>query len=293
MNRRRLRITLEICLGLWGCGLVSPTILPEKCSFDTKVEIVVIQERVFTRQPVWVNLRILNRSGEGPRIGGIPFETIFQITDSEGNRYGPVASFESQSTGPRMKPGELRAERVNIIKPYYRLGKRDPYLMPGDYRASILWTEDGYEALVSNTVRFKVEDPEGDEYDALQLLNDGDTKYRLKRQRQSDAAYEKLLRKYPRSLYAPNALMLLLRNHAGRYEADDKKMRIRAAKQLLEEYSDRYFNCDFVMYQLEECYRSNGNLSGLKDYLERLMSQPIHPETKHRVSVWSRRIQKD
>ena len=125
-----------------------------------------------------------------------------------------------------------------------------------------------------------VSNPEGQEYKALKLLNDGDRMYRLKKLKESDARYEKLVQKYPESMYAAGALELIFRNHLQRYGTHHREIRNKTAKRLLEQYPNHAMNLGLLFYDLEETYRLNHDIPGLKAYLDTLIQSTPNPDLK-------------
>lgn len=261
-------------------------------TFDTKITIWTEKEQFYTRQPVCVSIKIENRGLVGPCLMEVRLEPHFVIKDGEGNRLDFSRPVDKSSFGPRLKPGDVVLKEVNIIKTFFRLGKRDPYLIPGEYIVTFMWEESGYEPLVSNTVSIIIADPAGDELKALNLLNNGDMKFRLKELKESDECYDKLVEKYPNSIYATNALELKLRNHENRYGAEHLEIRIKVAKRLLENYPDRRFNKDRVFYELEEGYKERNDLEGLRTYLEELGQKTLDSVIKSRTERVIRRMNK-
>jgi len=261
-------------------------------SFNTKITIWTVKEQFYTRQPVCVSIKIENGGMIGPCLLHVRLESHFVIKDSEGNRLDFSRPVDKYSFGTRLKPGDVLLKEVNIIKTFFRLGKRDPYLIPGEYVVTFMWEESGYEPLVSNTVSVTITDPVGEELKALKLLNTGDMKFRLKELNASDECYDKLVEKYPNSIYAANALELKLRNHENRYGAEDLEIRIEVAKRLLENYPDHRFNKDRVFYELEEGYKERNDVKALRTYLEELGQKTLDEGIKSRAERVIRRMNK-
>ena len=134
----------------------------------------------------------------------------------------------------------------------YRLGKRDPYLVPGDYTVVFVWEEPGYEPIRSDAVNIRVMDPKGREGHALRLLNEGDTHYRLGRIRKSDANYERLVQRYPESVYAAPALEVIFRNHQDGMDRVHQSRRLDSAIKLINDYADCDFNMVRMCFEIED-----------------------------------------
>ncbi len=240
--------------------------------FRTQVFIEMGKKDFLVRQPVWINIRIVNEDEEGPRLLNCPLSRFFVIQDKTGNRFYPETESGAVSDYQRLPEGEKR-DRVNILSSYFRIGARSPHLNPGFYRVWFEWNEPGREPLLSDTLTFNVIHPEGEDKKAFGLLQKGDNQYRLKNIEESDAFYQRLVEKYPHSVYAAPALELLLRNHINRFGAEDRRVRERTVKKLFEEYPDADFNMDRALYELEEVYRGRKDVASLKRYLEKLLPE--------------------
>ena len=219
--------------------------------FDTKVELRTEKTSVITRQPIWVNIRIQNGTRPGPKIDGRALEKHFIIREKNGLILNPASEGSESGIYP-MEPGSLLEARINIITPYYRLGKRDPYLVPGDYTVVFVWEEPGYEPIRSDAVNIRVMDPKGREGHALRLLNEGDTDYRLGRIHKSDANYERLVQRYPESVYAAPALELIFRNHQDGMDRVHQSRRLDSAIKLINDYADCDFNMVRMCFEIED-----------------------------------------
>jgi hypothetical protein len=200
----------------------------------------------------------------------------------------PSATSDGRIASSPMSPRSVLEERINIITPFYRLGKRDPYLVPGDYDVVFIYESQGYEPVRSNTVSVCVRDPRGREGRALELLNEGDTQYRLGEIRKSDGCYERLVRKYPESLYAPSALELIFRNHDDRMGPEHRAIRLHAAVRLIDGYRHSEFNTVRMIYELEEALDRGMISDSMRSVILRWKDHP-QPEVRRFVRGTMRR----
>jgi hypothetical protein len=114
--------------------------------------------------------------------------------------------------------------------------------------------------------------------------------YRLKKLTESDARYEELVQKYPESMYAAQALELIFRNHLNQYGTHHREIRIKMARRLLEQYPYHATNPGLLLYDLEETYRMNKDIRGLKACLDTLVQSTPSPEIKSMAEKALRRI---
>ena len=247
--------------------------------FKTEVCLFVEKDTVFTRQPVWATLRIMNGDRPGPKIDVHGLTKQFIIREKSGLVLAFLPDEPALHTA-RLNPGCILEERLNIITPYYRLGKRDPYLVPGEYTAVFVWEEPGYEILLSDSVHITVCDPSGKENRALKLLNEGDRHYRLGDIQKSDLFYERLVQRYPNSMYAAGALDLKFRNHDRRMGQDHERIRMKVAVKLIDEYGEGMFNITRMFYELEMVIDAGSIPDMLREYLGRWA---LHPSERIRT----------
>lgn len=59
---------------------------PKLQSFDTEEKIWTDKEHFYTREPVWVSIRIENKGADGPRIVRVHLDDCIIVEDSEENR---------------------------------------------------------------------------------------------------------------------------------------------------------------------------------------------------------------
>jgi len=260
-------------------------------SFNTTIQIRTQEDRFYTRQPVWVTVCIENKGTNGPGLVNVPLDKQFIMEDSQGNRLPVNVDRGESGSSRRMRSGEIIENKVNVIRTFYLLGKRDPYLPSDEYTVIFHWEEEGYRCLSSNKISIVVTDPKGDEFKALNLLNNGDRHYRLKQLEKSDECYLKLVEKYPESMYAANGLELIFRNHLNRYDGEHQAIRIKTAKRLLEEYPEGHYHMSWIFFELEDDYRRQNNLKGLGDYMEFLRNKTPSSEIKSMAEKVLRRIE--
>lgn len=261
-------------------------------SFHTTIQIWTQEDRFYTRQPVWVKIRIENKGTDGPGLVNVPLDKQFVMEDSRGNRLPVNVDREEPGSSRRMRSGEIIENRVNVIRAFYMLGKRDPYLPPDEYTVVFRWEEEGYQCLSSNKISIVVTDPKGDDFKALNLLNNGDRHYRLKQLDKADECYLKCVEKYPESIYAANGLELIFRNHLNRYDGEHQAIRIKTAKRLLEEYPNSHYHMSWIFFELEDDYRRQNNLKGFLEYMEFLRTKTPSSEIKSMAEKGLKRIEK-
>ena len=259
-------------------------------TFDAVITLSLPASQFYVRQPVWLSIRVVNRGTVGPHIVNRPWTQYCFVLDSQGNRLSLDTPAEESVPISRVKPGEVMEKHINLVRPYFLLGKRDPCLPPGRYSVYFHWNEVGYESLTSDTITFLVSNPKGQEYKALTLLNEGDRMYRLKKFKEFDARYEELVQKYPESMYAAGALELIFRNHLNRYGTHHREIRIKTARRLLEQYPYHVTNLGLLLYDLEETYRMDNDIPGLKACLETLVQSTPNPKLRSMAEKALRRI---
>jgi hypothetical protein len=217
------RVTVIICLFFSltrSPGQISHDFLK---TFQTQVTIETGKDHYLCREPVWIRIDIRNMQSAGPNLVGQSLHAFFHIQDANGFEFEPQAMHPSSYPLRRMKSGERISKKINVIRNFFKLGRRHPYLPPGKYGIVFQWREKGYHPVSSNIIHIEISDPQNLEKKAFELINAGDNHFRLHEISKSDEQYLKLVQRYPGSVYAPQALELVLRNHAGSFGKKIKK----------------------------------------------------------------------
>jgi len=81
-------------------------------------------------------------------------------------------------------------------------------------------------------------------------------------------------------MYAAGALELIFRNHLNRYGTRHREIRIKTVRRLLEQYPYHATNLGLLLYDLEQTYRMNNDIPGLKACLDTLVQRTPNPELK-------------
>ena len=205
-------------------------------TFQTQVTIETPKSQYLSREPVWIQIDIRNLLSHGPMLIGQPLHSLFHIQDENGFEFEPHTLQTSSYSLRRMNTGERIAQKINVIRNFFRLGRRHPYLPPGKYKITFYWKEEGHHPVSSNVLHIEISAPHDMEKKAFKLINAGDTHFRLQEISKSDAQYLELVKKYPESVYAPQALELILRNHTGSFGKTHQEMKHNVLKKLLENY---------------------------------------------------------
>ncbi len=179
-------------------------------SGDIEFKISLNKETFIERESIWVKCQVRNNGSTPQNVLSVKHPIIrgmvFYLISEDSNSYLQDVSikyFSAYEVLTILNPGESMESFANILE-YYSSPNKSPLsgtniysLNPGRYklfaRYYTRWHgKDGREDIYSDTLKFEVIPPTGEEKEALELLEKG--------------KHEELFEKYPESVYAPFSL---------------------------------------------------------------------------------------
>lgn len=164
-----------------------------------KVELIIYKNQYLLREPIWVKMKVTNI---GKEEGWFYFCTrsCLEIKDSKGKVYPSQVS--SSLSAITIKAGETLEYELNLLgcfgipegkfKIYY-------YLPPETYTISYHLNKD----VKSETYKFEILKPEGDELRAMNLLKEAYNLIEEKKWDERQKTLSEIIEKYPQSVYSP------------------------------------------------------------------------------------------
>ncbi len=197
--------------------------------------------------------------------------------------------------GNPFPPGETHRTTLDVHALYdvENLGEYNCFITVDTYYGAL-----NSQRIKSNTIKFKVIEPTGEEAEALNMLLEAqklarvDTNLGYPHPGKEGLAVQmcqELADKYPNSVYAPMGLLTAVEIRARWYE--QRKRVIPMCVRLIERYPDYYYWSKGFSY-LVEAYESlrdkEGAINTLNDLIEK------HPNTKisERAEYWLEKIEK-
>ncbi len=165
----------------------------------------------YVSEPIFVNLKFYNRTGKPVPIYYVSFEHLI-IKDDRGRVYH--SNFNIWGTTHTIAPGDSFVSDIELLSDYCSLNLKretDIFGFPaGTYTVLLKFRNEDVQTS-SNTLTFQIIEPVGAEKEALKLYS----KMRYMGSYPRKFNYQEtikvgliLVEKYPKSVYAPSALML-------------------------------------------------------------------------------------
>jgi hypothetical protein len=277
---RRMQVRMKLAVALFvlvlGLGLS-----PCRASEGLKVRVWTDKDQFLLHEPIPVHYEVTNTSDSitfSPNF--YETEEHFNITDEKGRGYHSHIRGLSMAGNP-FPPGQVHRSTLDV----HALHDVEDV---GDYTCYIpVWTRHAClnsERIKSNTIKFKVVAPTGEDEKALNLLleaeklagmdsalgypHPGKEELALKK-------YEEVANTYPNSVYAPMALLAAVEVHARWYE--HRRQVIPVCRWLVERYPDYYYWAKGFS-RLVEAYELLRDKEGALKTMQELAEK--HPGTK-------------
>lgn len=211
-------------------------------SGDIEFKIFLNKETFIERESIWVKCQVRNNGSTPKNVLSVKHPiirgTVFYLISEDSNSYLQDVSIKYSSAYEVLtilNPGEIMESFANLLEYYSSPGKlhlsgTNIYsLNTGRYklfaRYYTRWHgKDGREDIYTDTLKFEVIPPTGEEKEALKLLEKG--------------KYKELFEKYPESVYAPFALHRYLVYGCGisSLKKQEREKLIKVLMRQLEEY---------------------------------------------------------
>jgi hypothetical protein len=268
------------------------TSLVSQASDKLQIRIWTEKDQFFVHEPIPVHYEVKNISESTVRLSFGMIHEDFVIKDEQGRGYATHFRGSFSGGGDSLRPSESHNAIVDVSG-YYgvtNVGEYTCYIYTQP--SAVLhfpWTK-------SNTIKFKVIEPKGDEKKALDLFLEAEKlKYSrdkiyggrdLKKAELGFLKYQELVDKYPNSIYAPLALQEAIGIYLYSENPEDLKKIIPVCLKLIENYQEDVF-CDLVgLYEILK--DKEGAIKTMKGLIEK------HPNTKisERAGYWLEKIEK-
>jgi hypothetical protein len=285
MKNKKDRI---VGISILAIFLMILTPLLAQASEKLQIRIWTDKDQFFVQEPIPVYYDIKNISASTQFLSFGMVEEDFVIKDEQGRGYSTHlrGSFGGRDS---LKPGESFHTSLDIAERY---GLRNI----GEYICYIHTQPSAvldFGWIKSNTIKFKVIEPKGDEKKALDLYLEAEKLSWCKdkdpkKWEQAFYRYLELADKYPKSVYAPVALYAsLFKAHV----IKDKNVVVSVCKKLIENYPESYY-IDDAFYNLVGNYKVLKDKTGAMVYMEGLTKK--HPNTKisERAKYWLEKTEK-
>lgn len=266
-----------------------------KASDGLQIRVWTHKDQFLLYEPIPIHYEVTNTSDSitfSPNF--YETEENFNITDENGRGYySHIRSF-SQSGSP-FPPGESRRATLDIHALY------DVENL-GEYTCFIpVWTRHAClnsQLIKSNTIKFKVVAPTGEEEEALNLLLEAqklasvDTNLGYPHPGKEELGVlkcQELADKYPNSVYAPMALLAAIEIRARWYE--HRKRVIPICRRLIEHYPNYYYWAKGFS-RLVEMYEVLRDKEGAIKTMQELIEKHSNTKISERAEYWLEKIEK-
>jgi tetratricopeptide (TPR) repeat protein len=273
INKKVIRLAVSIfILGVLLIPMVS------QASEKLQIKIWVDKDQFFVREPIPVNYEIKNISDSTVFLSFGMIAEDFVIKDEQGQDYSTHRRGSFSGGGNSLSPGETHQNGGDIGGLYEikSVGEYTCYIYTQPSAVfNFGWTK-------SNTIKFKVIEPQGDEKKALNMLLEAEKLAWCKDKdpKKWDLAfkkYQELVDTYPKSVYAPLSLSSARGIYRYSKNLEERKKVIPISKRLIEEYPNSiYFMSAFT--SLVEAYEVLKDKAGAIEVMNELIKK--HPNTK-------------
>lgn len=272
----------------------SQTQIIEMGPLNARIEINSDKDVYYTYEKIWISIKFENYSTETIIIPHLKLESQLKILDLKGQVFRLNYHY-STSDEDTVESGEVLDKDVNITR-IYGSGLVDIYgdpevLPPENYNINLVWNsvqfKDGevlkYDPLVSNTIQIVVQDPTGDEKEAMDLFTEACKLRWNKEWNLSTEIFSRLADKFPNSIYASQGLKRAILNHKFKRTSRDREKTMRLSKKFVENYPDdnySYTSLDFIIGD----YKIRKDNAGAREYLMYLENRITDKQFKEAIS---------
>jgi hypothetical protein len=246
-----------------------------QASDDLEAKIWSDKDQFLLYEPIIIHYELKNTSDSDLTLNFADLEEDFMIENQQGRKYHRLIG-AWRSGWDTLAVGETHRGKSEVSDPYGidKVGKYTCYMQTQHFGAPLgAWT-------TSDTITFKVVEPEGDEKEAASLFaTTKDLMTRADREKRElvFSGFMGLVEKYPHSVYAPMSLYLAAR--ACSDSSDTARMResIFLYVRLTDDYPD--FCCfDLVLAGLFTAFRTIKDKPGAIQTMNELIEK--HPHTR-------------
>ena len=292
MKKKKVKIFLVI-ISVILVGILTP--LLSEASQKLQIRIWSDKDQFFVQEPISVHYEVKNISDSTVFLSFGMIHEDFVIRDEQGRGYGTRLK-GSWVPLDSLRAGQSHQAALNVCEWY---GVKNV----GEYTCSIHTQPSAvlhFEWIKSNTIKFKVIEPKGEEKKALSLyLEAGKLRGARSRAGGPDLTklelgfwkYQELVNKYPNSVYAPLALRSAWGTYRYSQNLEDRKKNIPVYKRLIESYPNSHYVAS-AFCGLVETYEKFKDKSGAIQAMKELIKK--HPNTKisERAEYWLEKIEK-
>jgi hypothetical protein len=240
-EKRKLASLLKLFIILAAFFLLTSSEAAERL----KIEVWIDKDELLTHEPIVVHYAVTNVGDSTAYLNFHMIEEDFVVEDENGNRYRSHIR-GTYGGGQLFIPGETYTGNLDI-------GGRYGVNATGEYTCYVhsypFFCSDA-EFLNSNTIKFKVVRPTGEEERALNLFLEAE---KLEWARSETGGpdsskeaiafvkYQELVDRYPRSVYAPKALNGAVGVYFYSQNLEQRRRVIPVCIRLIEEYPNSYY----------------------------------------------------
>jgi len=245
-----------------------------------EIGLELFKTKYLLREPIWARFKVTNVGSEA---GKFYFDNVdaLVIKDSKGEVY--PCSVYIERFAITIKPEQTLEKQSNILQ-YYGTPenkfKIHRYLPPEKY--SVYYElnhcvgSDSYRVKAkSKTHTFEISDPKGDELKAMNLLKESHDLFIEKKYNEAISALNKIIEHYPKSVYAPYALLEVSSIYNLALEDSAKALEI--YRRLINDFpnsGEAIARLSSLIYY----YKTKPDKPGLITYLNDLIKK--HPDTE-------------
>lgn len=257
-----------------------------------KLEIHIRSDKnqFFVHEPILVYYQVQNVSDSIVFLSFGMIQEDFIIKDEQGRRY--ATQFRgSWMPMDSLRPGEMHSSAVNVYECY---GVQDI----GEYTCYVYSQPSAvlhFPTIESNTIKFRLLEPKGEEKEALDLYLEAESLKWTKdkdpeKRAHSFLRFQELVDRYPNSVYAPSALSSAWGIYRYSQKLEDRKKNIPVYNRLIENYPDSHY-APSAFCGLVETYEKLKDKSGAIRAMKELMEK--HPDTNisARAEYWLEKIE--
>jgi len=280
MFRQKSSIIFQVLL--WALLLVNFSFQKSAsavCPFEIKIH--SDKAEYLTREPIIVHYEVKNVSDSAICFAFDNVKEFFNIKDQLGRGYANIEHGDYFICPDTIHPNE-------VFKGSEDIDFRYRIIQPGEYTCFI-----EFFGCKSNILKIKVKEPTGDEKEALDLFREAEKLSWCKdkdpqKWEKAFYKYSGLVKKYPKSVYAPLALRsALLDAHV----IKDKNEVISVCKKLIEDYPDSYYMGVAFLYLVEN-YKTLEDKARAIEYMKELIRKYPNTKISERAEYWLGKIEK-
>jgi hypothetical protein len=288
-RRKVIMVTIPIVLGV--LLIVGFSEAGEKL----QIRIWTDKSEFFLHEPISVHYEVKNISDSTVHVSFGMIQEDFVIRDAQGRGYSTHLRGTFMGGDP-LRPGESHHATLNICGQYKVVNVSEYTCYLYTCPSAVLhfpWTK-------SNTIKFKVIEPKGEEKKALDLYLEAEKLSwarseaggpDLTKKELGFLKYIELVDKYPKSVYAPLALSSAWGTYRYSQNLEDRKKNIPVYKRLIENYPNSLYVAS-AFCGLVETYEKFKDKSGAIQAMKELIKKYPNTNISERAEYWLEKIEK-